>query len=52
MSTKKQLPEPVKKRKYRRPMLKTYGDLKKLTLAKGGSASDGAGLPKTKMGAG
>jgi len=33
---------------YRPPALKVHGDFRKLTAAKGGSATDGTGKPKTK----
>lgn len=35
------------KKPYRSPRLAVYGDLRRLTAAKGGTRSD-AGLPKTK----
>jgi hypothetical protein len=36
------------KQPYRPPTLKVHGDFRKLTAAKGGSANDGSGKPKTK----
>lgn len=38
-----------KKRKpYRPPRLSVYGDLRRLTAAKGGTRNDGGGKPKSK----
>jgi hypothetical protein len=39
---------PGAKKPYRPPRLTVYGDLRRLTLAKGGSSNDGGGKPKTK----
>ena len=39
---------PSTKLPYRPPTLKVHGDFRKLTAAKGGSANDGSGKPKTK----
>lgn len=39
---------PSTKQPYRPPKLKVHGDFRKLTAAKGGSANDGSGKPKTK----
>ncbi len=36
------------KKPYRPPRLKVYGDLRRLTMAKGGSANDGGGKPRTR----
>ena len=36
------------KKPYRSPRLTTYGDLRTITKAKGGTSSDGATAPKTK----
>ena len=33
---------------YQKPRLKVYGDLRQITLAKGGSANDGRNVPVTK----
>lgn len=41
-------PAPVK-RPYRAPVLKVYGDFRKLTAAKGGTGGDGGGKPSTKL---
>lgn len=38
-----------KKRAYRTPKLKVYGDLRRLTRTKGGAGNDGAGKPKTRL---
>ena len=35
------------KRSYRSPRLMTYGDLSRLTMAKGGAGGDGSGNPMT-----
>jgi hypothetical protein len=50
MTTKKRPGRRPKKQPYRAPALRTYGDLKTLTQAKGGSNNDGMGQPKTRMG--
>ena len=47
MTRAKAAPHRVKKRPYRVPVLKTHGDLRTLTKAKGGNRSDG-GAPKTR----
>ncbi len=44
---KSKMPSPRKK-PYRGPRLAVYGELRSLTMAKGGGAQDGAGKPKTK----
>lgn len=41
-----------KKKPYRPPRLVVYGDLRRLTMAKGGQKGDGGGNPKTKAGTG
>ncbi|MFQ5946351.1 MAG: lasso RiPP family leader peptide-containing protein [Anaerolineae bacterium] len=38
----------TKKTTYRPPRLVVYGDLRRLTMAKGGTSGDGGGKPKTK----
>ena len=47
MTRAKAAPHRVKKRPYHAPVLKTHGDLRTLTKAKGGNRSDG-GSPKTR----
>lgn len=47
MTRKKTVLRRPKKRPYRTPVLRTYGDLKTLTMAKGGTQTDG-GMPKTR----
>jgi hypothetical protein len=47
MSRKKSAARRTKKRPYRAPALKTYGDLRTLTRGKGGMRTDG-GMPKTR----
>lgn len=37
------------KKPYRSPRLVVHGDLRRLTMAKGGSSSDGSGKPRTKL---
>lgn len=37
---------------YRPPHLMVYGDLHRLTMAKGGTKGDGAGVAKSKSGTG
>ncbi|MBI4588187.1 MAG: lasso RiPP family leader peptide-containing protein [Candidatus Rokubacteria bacterium] len=37
------------KKSYRAPRLVVYGDLSRLTAAKGGTKGDGAGKPRTKL---
>lgn len=40
----------TKKRKpYRRPRITVYGDLRRLTMVKGGGNNDGGGKPATKI---
>lgn len=39
-----------KKKPYRSPRIVVYGDLHRLTMAKGGKKSDGGGVPKSKAG--
>jgi hypothetical protein len=39
----------LKKKPYRPPRLTVYGDLRRLTMAKRGSAPDGAGKPRTRV---
>lgn len=39
-----------KKKVYTSPRLVSYGDFRTLTRAKGGSANDGGGKPRTKSG--
>lgn len=48
MTRKKKTTRRGKKRPYRAPALRTYGDLKALTSMKGGTRMDGAGNPKTR----
>ena len=48
MTRKKKVPRRAKKRPYRTPALRTYGDLKALTSAKSGNRTDTSGLPKTR----
>lgn len=36
------------KKPYQKPDLVVHGDIRKITQAKGGAASDGAGKPHTK----
>jgi hypothetical protein len=47
MHEKKGQPGGSKKRSYRAPKLKVYGDIAKLTRTKGGFWNDNAGKPKT-----
>ena len=37
-----------RKKPYHPPRLTVYGDLRRLTMAKGGNRRDGGGNPKTK----
>lgn len=37
------------KKPYRSPRLVVYGDVRRLTMAKGGGAADGSGKPRTKL---
>ncbi len=39
----------AKKKSYHRPRLVMYGDLRRLTMAKGGTKNDGGGKPATKL---
>lgn len=39
----------LKKKPYRPPRLVAYGDLRTLTMAKGGNKNDGGGKPATKL---
>lgn len=48
----KRTKKPAKKKAYRTPTLKLYGDFQKLTQGKGSTKSDGGGMPKTKSGTG
>lgn len=41
-------PESQKRKPYRQPRLVVYGDLRRLTMAKGGTKTDGTGKPATK----
>ena len=52
MPTSKRAGSQSKKRLYRTPRLKTHGNLKTLTLAKGGANGDGVGKPKTRVATG
>ena len=47
MTHKRDRQAPVK-RPYKTPTLKVHGNFRKLTAAKGGTANDGSGKPKTK----
>ena len=38
----------VKKKKYHPPRLVVYGDIHRLTMAKGGTKFDGGGKPQTR----
>jgi len=38
----------AKRRPYRTPNLTVHGDLKTLTMAKGGNFNDGTGKPRTR----
>ena len=40
------------KKPYRPPRLVVYGDLRRLTMAKGGTRSDGVGVAKSRSGTG
>ena len=51
MTTKKQVSKP-KKRPYRAPKLITHGNLRTMTLAKGGALGDGGSNPKTRVASG
>lgn len=42
--------KPNRRRKpYRPPRLTVHGDLRRLTMVKGGGANDGGGKPRTKL---
>lgn len=43
---------PQKREPYRPPRLVVYGDLRRLTMAKGGTKGDGTGKPATKASGG
>ena len=45
--TRKEDAQPPKKRPYTAPTLTRHGDLRTMTLAKGGNKDDGVGVPKT-----
>ena len=51
MAQKKRAPRHARKRPYRPPALVRHGDLKTLTMAKGGNRTDG-GSPKTRTAGG
>lgn len=51
MSTKKRESK-LKKRPYRTPKLITHGNLRTMTLAKGGGLGDGGSNPKTRVASG
>jgi hypothetical protein len=38
----------ARKKEYRKPELQVHGDIREITKAKGGTKSDGTGVPKTK----
>jgi hypothetical protein len=42
-------PPPPKKRPYRAPELTVHGDLKTITMVKGGRFTDGTGKPNTRL---
>ena len=42
-------PRAQKKKPYRSPRLRVYGDLRRLTMSKGGGVADGIGKPRTKI---
>lgn len=46
----KSTPHKQTKKPYRSPRLVVHGDLRRLTMAKGGTNNDGAGKPRTKSG--
>jgi hypothetical protein len=48
MTPQKNAARDAKKRPYCTPELKVHGDLKTITMAKGGTSNDGAGKPRTK----
>ena len=49
MTRKKDAAQQAKNRPYGTPEFAVHGDLKTLTLAKGGASADGAGKPRTKF---
>lgn len=51
MAQKKEVPRPARKRPYRKPALVRHGNLKELTMVKGGNRTDG-GSPKTRTAGG
>ena len=52
MTREKDAPRHAKKRPYRAPRLMVHGDLKAITMAKGGSSNDGGGKPRTRLSGG
>lgn len=44
----KSTPRNQTKKPYRTPRLVVHGDLRRLTMAKGGTKADGPGVPRTK----
>lgn len=46
----KSTPRNQTKKPYRSPRLVVHGDLRRLTMAKGGTNNDGGGKPRTKSG--
>lgn len=46
----KSTPRNQTKKPYRTPRLVVHGDLRRLTMTKGGTTNDGAGKPRTKSG--
>ena len=44
----KSTPRSQTKKPYRTPRLVVHGDLRRLTMAKGGAKNDGGGVPRTK----
>jgi hypothetical protein len=48
MTRKPAAPRREKKRPYRTPRLTVHGDLRTITLAKGGGSADGTGKPRTR----
>jgi hypothetical protein len=51
MTTKKQASK-LKRRPYRAPKLITHGDLRTMTMAKGGALGDGGSVPKSRVSSG
>ena len=47
MKVRKTTPRRAKKLQYRTPKLRMYGDLRTLTMGKGGNRTD-SGMPKTR----